>query len=103
MRTEDDLYFLFDQFNGYNSLTDSYCQAFGIPSSQGGPASTSQMTSGLRKGMVLSLSLWGDPSNGSQMSWLDNEPNGPCPNAYTNQNPAVSFGNFKFGPIGSTA
>lgn len=90
------------QFNGYNSLSDAYCQAFGIPSSQGGPASTSQMTRALRDGMVLSMSLWGDPNDGSQMSWMDNPPNGPCPNDYKNQNPDVTFSNIKIGAINST-
>jgi len=88
-------------FNGYNSLSDDYCRAFGIPSSLGGTASTSDMTEGLKK-MVLSMSLWGDPNDGSQMSWMDNPPNGPCPNGHKEQNPKVTFSNIKFGPIGST-
>lgn len=90
------------QFDGYNSLSDSYCEAFGIKSSQGGPGSTSKMTEGLRKGMVLCFALWGDPEDGSIMTWLDNPPNGPCPDAYKNPDPEVTFSNIKIGTIGST-
>jgi len=64
------------------------------------------MTRALRDGMVLSMSLWGDPNSGSQMTWMDNPPNGPCPNganAYKNPNPDVTFSNIKIGTIGSTS
>lgn len=60
------------------------------------------MTEGLRKGMVLALSLWGDPADGSQMSWMDHPPNGPCPGTEL-PNPKVTFSRISVGPIGSTA
>ena len=59
------------------------------------------MTRGLRQGMVLSMSLWGDTKD-SLMQWLDAGNNGPCP-TYTNANADVIFSNIKFGSIGSTA
>ena len=40
--------------------------------------------------MVLCFALWGDPEDGSIMTWLDNPPNGPCPDAYKNPDPEVS-------------
>ena len=86
-------------FNGFNGLSDGYCNAFGQPNGQGGVSYG--MSQGMRRGMVLSMSMWGSPSDGSQMAWMDNEPNGPCPN-YQNPNPYTSFGNIKIGPIGST-
>ena len=59
------------------------------------------MSAGLRKGMVLSFSLWGSPTDPGSMTWLDNEPNGPCP-VYQNPNPYTSFSQIRIGPIGST-
>ena len=35
------------------------------------------------------------------MTWLDVEPNGPCP-TYNNSAASITFSNIKFGTIGST-
>ena len=86
-------------FNGFNSLSDGYCRANGQSNSQGGV--TNGMSQGMKRGMVLSMSMWGDPNDNGKMSWLDTNPNGPCPN-YKNPNPYTSFANIKIGPIGST-
>jgi hypothetical protein len=86
-------------FNGFNSLSDGYCRANGQSNGQGGVSNG--MSQGMKRGMVLSMSMWGSPNDGGQMSWLDTNPNGPCPN-YKNPNPYTSFVNIKIGPIGST-
>ena len=86
-------------FNGFNGVSDEYCTFYGQSNAQGGVSYG--MSQGMRKGMVLSMSMWGSPNDGSVMTWLDNEPNGPCP-VYQNPNPYTSFGNIKIGPIGST-
>ncbi|KAI9550245.1 hypothetical protein GHT06_001532 [Daphnia sinensis] len=86
-------------FDGYNGISDGYCNHFGQSNSQGGVSYG--MSQGMRKGMVMSMSMWGNPNDPNSMTWMDNEPNGPCP-IYQNPNPYTSFGNIKFGPIGST-
>lgn len=48
------------------------------------------------------MGLWGDLKNPDFMGWLDKPPYGPCP-VYSNPNPWVTYGNIKYGPIGSTA
>lgn len=58
------------------------------------------MSRGLRQGMVLIMSFWGDLED-NLMQWLDVEPNGPCP-VYSNVNASATFGNIKLGSIGST-
>ena len=58
------------------------------------------MTPGMKEGMVLILSLWGDLDD-TYMWWLDQPPYGPCP-IYSNSNATVTYSNIRFGPIGST-
>lgn len=83
----------------FNSVSDAYCRYYGLNNLGGLSAS---MTQGLKKGMVLTMGLWGDLKNPDFMGWLDKPPYGPCP-VYSNPNPRVTYGNIKYGPIGSTA
>ncbi|KAK4037222.1 hypothetical protein OUZ56_029261 [Daphnia magna] len=83
----------------FNSVSDAYCRYYGLNNLGGISAS---MTQGLKKGMVLTMGLWGDLKNPDFMGWLDKPPYGPCP-VYSNPNPRVTYGNIKYGPIGSTA
>nr|CAH0103911.1 unnamed protein product [Daphnia galeata] len=62
-------------------LTNAYCIAFSQSNAQGGVSNgICPNSQGMRKGMVVNMSMWGNPNDGGQMAWLDNEPNGPCPN-----------------------
>ncbi|EFX81267.1 hypothetical protein DAPPUDRAFT_242598 [Daphnia pulex] len=45
------------------------------------------MSQGMRRGMVLSMSMWGSPNDPSSMTWMENEPNGPCPVYQNPKNP----------------
>ena len=82
---------------GFSSISDKFCNYFGKPNADG---VSDGMSRGLRQGMVLLMTFWGDLQD-SAMTWLDVEPNGPCP-AYNNSAASVTFSNIKFGPIGST-
>ena len=92
------LFLKYIQKNGFDTLSNGFCQALGGSLAYGGP---SGMTSALRKEMVMSISLWGNPEDQQAMAWMDNEPSGPCP-TYANSEAVGSIGNIKFGPIGST-
>ena len=91
---------------GFSSLSDEFCDYHYKPTLPPGYEDyfhgvTAGMSPGMRKGMVLILSLWGDQED-TFMWWLDKEPYGPCP-IYSNPNPVVTYSNVRFGPIGSTA
>lgn len=85
------------QFDGYSGVSDAFCSHFGLANIGG---VTGSMSQGMKKRMVLVMSWWGNVED-TIMWWLDQEPNGPCPD-YINSNGRFTFSNIKIGPIGST-
>jgi hypothetical protein len=90
---------------GFTSLNDDFCNYHYIPTlpecSEGYfHGVTAGMSPGMREGLVLVFSLWGDLED-TWMWWLDQEPYGPCP-IYSNPNPTVTYSNVRFSPIRST-
>jgi hypothetical protein len=83
-------------FGGFNSLLDGFCNFYGQSNGQGGVSYG--MSQGMIRGMVLPMSMWGSPNDPSCMTWMDNEPNGPCL-VYQNPNPCITFANIKIGPF----
>jgi len=88
-----------------DSITQEYCTKKGIDSfiQHGG---LKQMGEAIRTGMVLTFSLWDDPSG--HMLWLDSGTGGPCsadsgvPSQIESPNVHVTWSNIKVGPINST-
>ncbi|KAJ3338283.1 hypothetical protein HDU83_008233 [Entophlyctis luteolus] len=108
---------------GYNSLTDSYCNAERTAFSDTNPlkGAITGMDAALSQGMVLSLSLWDDDTAG--MNWLDSAypqgstaegaVRGPCPwfnwttqlsslRSTQGSSSSVTYSNIKFGTLCST-
>jgi hypothetical protein len=84
-------------FGGFNGLSDGFCNFYGQSNGQG--SVSYGMSQGMRRGMVLFMSMWGSPNDpSSSMTWMDNEPNGPCL-VYQNPNPCITFANIKIGPF----
>ena len=93
-------------FSGDDSITEPFCTA--ADSVAGSLGGLTKMGEALGRGMVLVFSIWND--NGQFMNWLDSGNSGPC--SSTAGNPAtieaddpgtsVTFGNIKWGDIGST-
>lgn len=108
----------------FDSITDEMCAAtkglFGDENDHAKKGGLKEMGEALKRGMVLTMSLWDD--HATNMLWLDSDfpieadPNapgvsrGPCPTSSgrpedveNNQGGAtVKFSNIKFGDIGST-
>jgi cellulose 1,4-beta-cellobiosidase/cellulase len=82
----------------FNSISDAYCKYYNQWNMGGISAS---MSYGLKKGMVLTMGMAGYPDKPDVWGWLDKEPNGPCP-IYSNPNPSITYGNIKYGFIGTT-
>ncbi len=80
----------------FNSISDACCAHYNFNNLGG----ISAMNYGLKKGMVLTMGMAGYPDNPDVWGWLDKEPNGPCP-IYSNPNPSITYGNIKYGIIGS--
>jgi hypothetical protein len=59
------------------AFCDGFCNFYGQSNGQG--SVSYGMSQGMRRGMVLSMSMWGSPNDPSSMTWMNNEPNGPCP------------------------
>jgi len=109
---------------GHSSITDDFCDsqksAFGDFNHHKAKGGLQSMGETLKRGMVLSLSVWDDAS--TQMKWLDSTfpPNqkketlgvtrGPCNGSTSHpdylhqhhQNAYVTYKNIKYGEIGST-
>lgn len=107
-----------------NSITDGFCnaqkQSFGDEDHHQAKGGLKKMGEALRRGMVLSVSLWDDFS--TQMRWLDSaypvdaNPNtpgvrrGPCDGSTSHpdyvrdvhRDSFVKYTNIKYGEIGST-
>jgi len=89
---------------GFNSVSDEFCEYHYVPTLEGYDYEffgvKKGMTKGMKQGMVLILSLWGDADD-NFMQWLDTEPYGPCPD-FTDPDAVVTYSNIRFGPIGTT-
>jgi hypothetical protein len=99
--------FYFKVEGGFSTLSDEFCDYHYIPTLPPGYEDyfhgiTDGVTPGMKKGVVLIFSLWGDTDD-TYMWWLDQEPYGPCPVEPNNPNSTVTYSNVRFGPIGSTA
>jgi cellulase len=90
-----------------NFMNDEYCEATGSVRYMDLGA-TAGMGAAAERGMVLAFSIWWDA--GGFMKWLDADGAGPCGEeegdpkniVRIEPHPVVSFGNIKWGEIGST-
>jgi len=107
---------------GHSSVTDGFCDAqkaaFGDFNHHQAKGGLQSMGETLKRGMVLSLSVWDDFS--THMKWLDSKfpdnknqlgvTRGPCDGTTShpeyvrqhNRNAYVTYKNIKYGEIGST-
>lgn len=117
-------YSTFGGLTGYNSVSDGFCKAqkslFGDDNAFAAKGGLKKMGDVLDKGMVLVMSLWDDYA--VNMLWLDSDfptnvsatkpgiSRGPCsidsgkPSDVekNHADASVTYGNIKYGPIGST-